>query len=207
MGKRIKQVDDYIAKSADFAKPILKHLREIIHKACPEVEEKIKWGMPSFEFNGPMVGFASFKAHTSLGFWKAAIMKDKDILLGRKAQSSMGNVGRISSMSDLPKDNVLIRWIKEAVKLNEMNVKVPKGISSKYGAKGEIKTPSYMMKAINADKKAKETWANFAPSHKREYNEWITDAKTEETREKRMATMLEWLGEGKQRNWKYMKKK
>lgn len=206
MGKKLKEVDAYIAKSADFAKPILKHLRELIHKACPDVEEKIKWGVPAFEYKGPMIGFAAFKAHMSLGFWKAPIMKDKNILLGREAQSSMGNVGRISSMSDLPKDVVLTRWIKEAAKLNEDDIKVPKGLNSKYGAKKELDPPPYMLKEINHDKKAKETWAKFAPSHKREYVEWITDAKTEATREKRMATMMEWLGEGKPRNWKYMKK-
>lgn len=202
MGKKIKEVDAYFAKSADFAKPILKHLRELIHKACPDVEEKIKWGMPCFDYKGPIIGLASFKAHVALGFWKASIMKDKDVLLKKENKGTMGNLGKISSLKELPKDSTIIKWVKEAAKLNEDGVKVDKKTKSK----PELTAPPYMMKAINGDKKAKETWAKFAPSHKREYTEWITEAKTEETREKRMATMLEWLAEGKQKHWKYQKK-
>lgn len=204
MGTKNKAVDAYIAKSADFAKPIMKHLRELIHKACPEVEEKIKWGMPSFEYKGPMVGFAAFKQHATLGFWKAAIMKDKKILLNQETRSAMGHLGRITSMEDLPGDKTLIRWVREAAELNEKGIKVPK--TKPKHEKKELDAPAFMMKEINRDKKVKETFNSFSPSHKREYIEWITEAKTEETREKRMSKMMEWLGEGKPRNWKYMRK-
>jgi uncharacterized protein YdeI (YjbR/CyaY-like superfamily) len=205
MAAKIKQIDQYIAKSADFAKPIMTHMRDLIHKACPDVEEKIKWGMPSFEYKGPMCGFAAFKQHASFGFWKAAIMKDKDILLNDETRGSMGHLGKITSLKDLPNDKTLTRWIKEAMKLNEDGIKVPK--SKPKHPKKELTAPGYMIKEINRDKAAKQMWANFSPSHKREYIEWITEAKSEETREKRMVKMMEWLNEGKSRNWKYQTKK
>lgn len=205
MGVRIKQIDQYITKSAGFAKAIMLHLRELIHNTCPDVEEKIKWGMPSFDYKGPMCGFAAFKQHASFGFWKAAIMKDKDILLNDETRGSMGHLGRITDIKDLPPDKTLAKWIKEAMKLNDEGIKVPR--SKPKHPKKELIAPDYLLKEINRDKKAKSIWENFAPSHKREYIEWITDAKTEETRDKRMAQMMEWLIEGKSRNWKYQTKK
>jgi uncharacterized protein YdeI (YjbR/CyaY-like superfamily) len=205
MGTKDKRVDAYIAKSADFAKPIMTHLRELIHKACPEVTETIKWGMPSFEYKGPFIGFAAFKKHAVLGFWKAAIMKDSKVLTGKDTKSAMGNLGRIESMEDLPKDATLIKWIKEAKKLNDDGIKVNRTEKPKHEKK-EYKMPDYFAKVLSKNKKAKETFENFSPSHKREYLEWIIEAKSEETRNKRMATALEWLTERKHRNWKYERK-
>ncbi len=204
MGTKDKRVDAYIAKSAEFAKPIIKHLRELIHKACPEVTETIKWGMPSFEYKGPFVGYAAFKQHATFGFWKAALMKDKDVLLNNETRAAMGNLGRITSIKDLPKDKILTGWIKEAMKLNDEGIKVPK-TKTKHEKK-EYKMPDYFQKVLNKNKKAKDTFENFSPSHKREYLEWIIEAKTEETRNKRMATAIEWLTEGRHRNWKYERK-
>ncbi len=205
MGKKDKRIDDYIAKKADFAKPILKHLRSLIHKACPEVEETIKWGMPSFEYKGPYCGFAAFKEHTVLGFWKAALMKDSKILLSKQSKAAMGNLGCIKSLKDLPKDTVLLKWLKEAKKLNDEGVKMNRTVKPKHERK-EYTMPAAFSKALSTSKKAKGVYDSFSPSHKREYLEWICEAKTEETRDKRIDTAIEWLSEGKSRNWKYQKK-
>lgn len=205
MGKKDKRIDAYIAKTQPFAKPILKHLRQVIHKACPDVEETIKWSMPSFEYKGPFIGFAAFKKHAVLGFWKAALMNDSKVLTGKDTKGSMGNLGRIESIDDLPGDTVLIKWIKEAMKLNDDGVKMNRTQKPKHERK-EYSMPDYFAKALSKNKKAKDTFENFSPSHKREYLEWIVEAKTEETRNKRMVTAIEWLLESKPRNWKYMKK-
>ncbi len=205
MGKKDKRIDAYIAKSQDFAKPIMEHLRKLIHKTCPDVTETIKWGMPSFEYKGPFIGFAAFKKHAVLGFWKGALMKDSKILMGENTKGAMGNLGRIESIEDLPKDAVLVKWIKEAMKLNDAGVKLARSEKPKHERK-EYKMPAYFQKELNKSKKAKQVFDAFSPSHKREYLEWIVEAKTEATRNKRMATAIEWLIEGKSRNWKYQKK-
>lgn len=206
MGKKDKRIDDYISKSAGFAQPVLKHIRELVHKTCPEVEEKLKWSFPHFDYKGSMMcSMAAFKQHLAFGFWKGAMMKDKGILLGRQSKEAMGNLGRITSIKDLPGDKLITGWIKEAMKLNNAGVKLSKTVKPKHERK-EYQMPDYFAKALSKNKKAKVTFENFSPSHKRDYLEWIVEAKTEETRNKRMATALEWLLEGKIRNWKYMKK-
>lgn len=205
MGTKDKRVDAYIAKSADFARPVLNHLRQLVHKVCPEVEETLKWGMPSFEYKGMMCGFASFKQHATFGFWKSAIMKDREVLLGKRSKEAMGNLGRITSMKDLPKDKIINGWIKEAMKLNDEGKKIPKEIAPKHEKKPLV-VPDYFMKALNKNKKALKTFENFSPTNKKDYIEWITEAKTEETRNNRLQTAVEWISEGKVRNWKYLKK-
>jgi uncharacterized protein YdeI (YjbR/CyaY-like superfamily) len=205
MGTKDKRIDAYIAKSADFAKPVMVHLRGLIHNACPDVSETIKWGMPSFEYKGPFIGFAAFKKHMALGFWKAALMKDSKTLTGKDTKGSMGNLGRIESIEDLPKDSILIKWIKEAKKLNDDGVKLNRAEKPKHERK-EYKMPAEFAKVLSKNKKAKEVFENFSPSHKREYLEWIVEARTEETRNKRMATAVEWLTEKKHKNWKYERK-
>lgn len=205
MGTKDKTIDAYIAKSQDFAKPIMEHIRKIIHKTCPDVTETIKWGMPAFEYKGPFMGFAAFKKHFALFFWKGALMKDSKILMGKNAKGAMGNLGRIESIEDLPKDAVLVKWIKEAMKLNDAGIKLGRSEKPKHERK-EYKMPAYFQKELNRNKKAKAVFDAFAPSHKGEYLEWIIEAKTEETRNKRMETAIEWMSEGKSRNWKYQKK-
>lgn len=206
MSKKDKRIDAYLAKSADFAKPVLTHLRKLIHKTCPEVEETIKWGMPAFEYKGPFIGFAAFKKHCTLMFWKGALMKDSGILTGKDSKRAMGNLGRITSIEDLPHDSVLVRWIKEAMKLNDEGVKFVRSDKPKHERK-EYTMPVEFQKELNRNKKAKTVFEGFSPSHKREYLEWIGEAKTEATRDKRIATAIEWLQEGKSKNWKYQKKK
>ncbi len=204
MGKKDKRIDNYILKSADFAIPILNHLRELVHFACPEVEEAIKWSFPHFGYKGEMMcSMASFKQHCAFGFWKASLMKDKKLMANAKGETSMGHLGRISSLNDLPSDTTMVRYIKEAMKLNELGMKVEK--KKPLPAK-ELIVPNYFMKELRKNKAALNTFETFSPSNKKEYVTWIIEAKTDETRAKRMEKALEWMEEGKPRNWKYMKK-
>ena len=203
MATKNPRVDAYIEKAAPFAQPVLKHLRTLIHKTCPEVEETIKWGMPSFEYKGIWCGFASFKGHCTFGFWKAGIMKDAGVLLGKESKSAMGNLGRITSMKDLPSDKIIIGWLKESMKLNDDGIKVPKAVTKH--EKKEVVTPGWFITAVKKNKKAWTTFENASPSFKKEYVQWVTEAKTDETKDKRLKQSIEWMAEGKHRNWKYMK--
>ena len=203
MGEKDKRIDAYIAKSASFAQPILTHVRKLIHKACPEVQETIKWGMPSFDYKGPMFSIAAFKEHCSMGFWKASLMDDKHGYLqpiANKGGEAMGNFGRITSMKDLPPNKVVLDYIKQAKRLNDEGIKVVR----KPSARRQLEAPDYMLTAIQKNKRALATFENFSASHQRDYVEWITEAKTEATREKRLKQAIEWMAEGKPRNWKYM---
>lgn len=195
------RVDAYIDKSAAFAKPILQHLRKLVHKHCPDVVEVIKWGFPNFEYKGPFCSMAAFKSHCAFGFWKTKLIPDPKGLLSRDA---MGSLGRITGLKDLPSDKEMAVFIKAAMKLNEDGVKLPK--PKKALVKKEIEVPEDVQKALKKNKKALATFEAFPPSHRKEYILWITEAKTEETRNKRIATMLEWVAEGKARNWKYAQK-
>ncbi len=148
-------VDAYIAKAAPFAQPVLNHLRHLVHKTCPEVEENIKWGMPSFEYKGMLCGFASFKQHCTFGFWKASLMKDKVLMENARSESAMGHLGRITSLKDLPSDKKITAWIKEAMKLNEEGKKV---VKAKPVVKKDLVIPAYIPLAIKKNKKA---WGIF----------------------------------------------
>lgn len=204
MAAKNPKIDAYIAKAAPFAQPILTHLRNLVHKTCPAVEENMKWGMPSFEYKGLFCGFASFKNHCTFGFWKAALMKDAQYLLGKTSREAMGNLGKICSRKDLPPDKVLVKWLKEAMQLNEQGIKLPKNKPPKHEKK-DLVVPDYFMQHLKKNKKAWTVFDKGSYSFKKEYVEWITEAKTEATRKKRMITSIEWLSEGKPRNWKYMK--
>lgn len=204
MIKKDARIDSYISKSADFAKPILIHLRELVHLSCPEVEEKIKWGFPHFDYKGMMCSIASFKMHCAFGFWKASLMKDKTLIANAESETAMGHYGKITSLKDLPSDKKIIAHIKEAMMLNEKGIKLPaKKVTA---VNNETLVPDYFLKQLKKNKKAFTTFEKFSPSHKREYIEWITEAKTDETKNRRMQTAIEWMVEGKSRNWKYMKK-
>ena len=196
------RIDQYIAKKADFAKPILKHIRELVHKACPDVEETIKWGMPYFENKGEILcAMAAFKEHCTFLFWKASLMKDPEKIFQITDREAMGHFGRISSLKDLPSDKILIAYIKEAAKLNEDSIKLPprqKTVETK-----ELETPADLTAALKKNKKAEAHFYKFPPGKKKEYILWLTDAKTEATRTKRLETAVAWIAEGKSRNWKY----
>jgi uncharacterized protein YdeI (YjbR/CyaY-like superfamily) len=197
MPNKDPRVDAYIERSADFAKPILTHLRKLVHKASPKVSETVKWGMPAFEYKGIVCGIAAFKEHCTFGFWKHSLL-DYDGFSTEK--TAMGSFGRITSKKDLPTDDTIVRLVQQAVGLNENGIKVAK---PKPTAKKELVVPDYLKAALKKNKAAQKTFENFPYSCKKEYVEWITEAKTEPTREKRLATTIEWLSEGKRRNWKY----
>ena len=200
MKNRNPQVDAYIEKAAPFARPILQRLRRVFHDACPEIEEKIKWGCPSFEYKGMLGGMASFKKHVTFGFWKSRLMDDYDKLFQRGPRSSpMG--ARVESIKELPSKKVLVAYVKEAKRLNDQGLKEPKRAAPKRSPKVDVPADLKALLAKNA--KARAAFEGFSPSHKREYVEWIVEAKRDETRAKRLKTTLEWLAEGKHRMWKY----
>jgi uncharacterized protein YdeI (YjbR/CyaY-like superfamily) len=193
--------------SADFAKPIMIHLRGIIHKACPKVEEHIKWGMPAFYYKGPLCSFAAFKQHAVFGFWKTKLLMDpKGYLQERSAQGgdAMGNLGRITSLKDLPPDKIIIDFIKQAMKLNEDGIKVKK---EKAIAPKELNMHPDFAKALTKNRNANAHFTAFSASQQREYTDWINEAKTETTRKKRLEQAIAWITEEKKRNWKYEPKK
>ena len=194
-----RRVDAYIAEAADFAKPILKHLRQLVHSGCPEVEETLKWRCPAFMYKGMLCGMAAFKQHCTFGFWKQSLVESDAF---PKNKTAMGSFGRITSLDDLPSDRVMIDLIKQAAELNDKGLKVPKKPA---GTKKELIIPPELTKALNKNRTAKAAFQKFSYSHQKEYVEWITEAKTEPTRNKRLATTVEWLSQGKSRNWKYEK--
>ncbi len=200
-----KRIDSYIAASADFAKPILTHLRGLVHKACPDVTETIKWGFPHFDYHGIMCSMASFKQHAAFGFWKAKLMEDYDKVLHPGGETAMGHFGQLKVLQDLPSDKTLVQYIKEAARLNEAGVKVVRRRVPT--VKKKLTVPADFAKALSRNKKALSTFEGFSYSHKKEYLEWITEARTDETRNRRIATTIGWLAEGKGRNWKYASKK
>jgi uncharacterized protein YdeI (YjbR/CyaY-like superfamily) len=200
MGKRDPRIDAYIARSADFARPILTHIREVVHEACPDVEETLKWRNPGFMHQGLLCGMAAFKAHAALGFWKGTLIQaDKT-----RSLEAAGSFGRITKVSDLPPKRVLMGYVKKAMELNERGIKAPAKHDRR--PKAPLRTPADLRAALSRKKKAAATYKAFSPSAKREYAEWIVEAKTNATRARRIATAVEWMSEGKQRNWKYMKK-
>ncbi|HEX6533623.1 MAG TPA: YdeI/OmpD-associated family protein [Gemmatimonadaceae bacterium] len=202
MGARDPRVDAYIAKSADFARPVLEHLREIVHDACPDVEETIKWSFPHFTYRGMLCSMASFKQHCAFAFWKGSLVLGD----GVPSDEAMGQFGRITSVSDLPPKRVLAGCVKKAMRLNEEGVKAPARAKPK-AKKTAPPVPSDLAAALRANRKAAATFDAFSPSHRREYVEWITEAKGEATRARRLAAAVEWMAEGKSRNWKYERKR
>lgn len=195
------RVDAYIAAAAPFARPILKHLRKVVHAGCLDAVETMKWSMPHFDYKGPLCGMAAFKAHCSFGFWKGSLILDSDPAAEREA---MGHFGRITALSDLPPERVLIAYVQKAVELNEAGVKSP--TRSKPKKKEPFEVPAYLTAALKKNKKAHATFENFSYSHQKEYVEWLTEAKREATRDKRLATALEWMASGKSLNWRYQPK-
>jgi uncharacterized protein YdeI (YjbR/CyaY-like superfamily) len=200
------KVDAYIEKAQPFAQAILDHLRKLMHKANPDVEEAIKWGHPFFLYRGTILGhMAAFKQHCSFGFWGeeiGATLRDAKVV----QDGGMGSLGKITSVKDLPSEKEMLGWIRQSSALIDSGehtsimaarnkvVKAPKAAP---------KAPPEFAAALKKNKKASAIFEAFSPSCKREYVEWIAEAKREETRDKRIAQAVEWIAEGKQRNWKY----
>jgi uncharacterized protein YdeI (YjbR/CyaY-like superfamily) len=200
------RIDTYIAKSKPFAQPILNHLRELVHKACPNVVETMKWSRPFFEYKGVILGnMSAFNEHCSFGFWGeeiAAVLREANLL----QPDAMGSLGRLTRVEDLPAHKQMLSLLRQAVTfIDSGQYTSPIAARQKVvkAPKAAPEAPPEFTKALKANKKAAVAFAAFSPSCKREYVEWIADAKRAETRDKRIATAIDWIGEGKQRNWKY----
>jgi uncharacterized protein YdeI (YjbR/CyaY-like superfamily) len=199
MASRDPRIDVYVAKSADFAQPILEHIRAAVHATCPDVEESIKWGSPHFGYKGAMMcSMAAFKEHCSFGFWQG-----KDVT-GTQAEEGMGQFGKITTIKDLPGKRELTAYIRKAMALNDAGIKKQRPAAA---PKPPPELPDDFAALLKMKKHAaaRKAYEGFSPSAQREYVDWITEAKADATRQKRMDTALEWLAEGKHRNWKYMK--
>jgi len=204
MGQPDPRIDAYIAKAAPFAQPILEHLRAVVHAACPQVEEAIKWGMPSFVYRGKlMCGMGAFKQHATFGFWQGA-----NIVGAEQSDDSdaMGQFGRLTKVGDLPGKRELARLVKRAMALIEAGVTRPSTKSAQPKSPVELPADLAAALALKKNAKAKVTYEGFPPSQRREYVEWLESAKREDTRKARLAQAVEWVAEGKVRNWKYMAK-
>ena len=204
MGTRDPRIDTYIDASAPFARPILTHIREVVHEACPDVEETMKWRFPHFMYRGMLCSMASFKKHCALNFWKGAL------ILGEHSEPSanaMGQFGRIESLADLPSKAILTGYVRKAMRLNEEGVSrtKPSPTGTKTAKKKPTAIPNDLQSALRRNGAARAAFASFSPSQQREYIDWLTEAKREETRKRRLETAIEWISEGKTRNWKYIK--
>lgn len=203
MDKYSSQIDTYIEKSQDFAKPILTYIRETVHEFCPDAEETMKWSFPHFIYNGKnLCAMASFKQHCTFGFWLEKEMKTMQDITRDIEKTSMFSLGKITKVEDLPSKPQLKKAIKEAMELTDMGVTLKKAAPSKT----EVEIPDYFQSALSENYKALQIFEKASPSFRKEYITWITEAKTEVTRNKRMEQALEWIAEGKGRNWKYEKK-
>jgi hypothetical protein len=200
MGSRDPRIDAYIDQAQPFAQPILRYLRDLVHATCPDIEEALKWRMPAFMYHGILAGMAAFKGRVMFGFWKGSLMSHEDSRVGGMG---MGEMGDLTSVADLPPRRVLVGKIKQAMRLNEDGVKLPRGRSA---PKPPPRAPADLKSALSKNNKAATTWEKFSPSHRREYAEWITGARTNDTRRRRLEQSVEWMAEGKPRNWKYLKR-
>lgn len=203
MEKHSLKIDAYIEKSQDFAQPVLHYIRETVHEFCPDTEETVKWSFPHFMYKAKILfAMASFKQHCTFGFWLEKEMKTMQEITSDIEKNSMFSLGKITKIEDLPPKNQLKKAIKEAMELIDMGVTLKKTPP----AKTETEIPDYFQAVLNGNEKALEVFEKGSPSFRKEYINWITEAKTEATRNKRMEQSLEWIAEGKSRNWKYEKK-
>jgi uncharacterized protein YdeI (YjbR/CyaY-like superfamily) len=198
MGTKDPRIDAYIKKAAPFAQPVLIRLRTLIHKGCPGVEETLKWGHPSFSYKGILCGFASFKEHCTFGFWKGSLIVGSN---NGKVHEAMDQFGSLTSLRDLPADKAILGYVKEAARLNDEGI-MPKRKTTT-PADRRLAIPAILASALKKNPEAKSNFEGFNYSKKKDYVEWITEAKTEETRNRRLATAIGWITDGKGRNWKH----
>lgn len=196
--KRDERIDAYIARQAEFARPILEHLRAAVHDACPDCEETLKWSAPAFLYKGKQLAMmAAFKQHATFSFWRGSLVVGEE----ETQQGAMGQFGRLASIADLPSPDALAELIRKAMALTDAGVKPQRSKS----VKDPLEVPDDLRTAMGGNSAAAATFDGFGPGARREYVEWITTAKQQATREKRLAQTIEWLAEGKKRNWKYEK--
>lgn len=204
MSKYNKEVDDYIAKMAEFAKPILNYLREIIHSTCPDVEENIKWGTPHYSYKGDhLCMMAGFKQHCSFSLYKAELMKDEDIKASVKAGKKFGYMDKVKDITELPTKKTLVAYLKEAMELNKAGIAKTKLVKKKSTV--EVVAPKAFVDALKRDKIASSIFESKSPSFRKSYVIWVADAKSDETRQKRIDQSLTWIAEGKDRFWQSKK--
>jgi uncharacterized protein YdeI (YjbR/CyaY-like superfamily) len=199
------RVDAYIEKSASFAQPVLAHLRELVHQACPRATEAVKWGMPFFMQQGIVLcHMAAFKQHCAFGFWgpemKKVLAKDRSV-----SSKAMGSLGRITRLQDLPPDRVLLSYMAQASDLVESGQRTKSIDRQPKTAKQHVRVPAELSAALKKNKLAAKAFEGFSSSSKREYAEWIAEAKRPETKAKRLKQAVEWMAQGKPRHWKYQK--
>ncbi len=204
MGRKDPRVDAYIAGSAGFARPILKHLRRVVHAGCPDVEETLKWSFPHFLYKGILCSMAAFKGHCAFGFWKEALLPGMRAVRAEAGDPAMGQFGRITAVSDLPGEKTLIRLVKGAAALNDRGIKKP--VRTRPKKDRTLKVPDYFLSALRRNKKALMTFDGFSYSNKKDYVEWVTGARQEATRNSRLETAVAWMSKGRVRNWKYIRK-
>lgn len=201
--KQNPKVDAFAEKIEDFAKPIFAHLRGLIHETCPEVIEEIKWGNPHFDYKGDMMCiFAAYKKHCSFTFYKDALMGDARLKANDGMPAAKRFMGKLTSVADLPSDQELKSWIKEAMALNEQGLKLPARESK---TPKDVDVPAAFTEKLQANPNIAKIFESKSASFQKEYNIWIGDAKTEATRNKRIEEALAWIAEGKGRFWKYAK--
>ncbi|MDG1330945.1 MAG: DUF1801 domain-containing protein [Crocinitomicaceae bacterium] len=199
--KKKPTFDEYIEQAETFAQPILHFIRECMHEAHPSLKEEIKWNFPNFIYNGAILAhMAGFKKHATLGFWMSSEMKDPQGVFVRGENKGMGDFGKITSLEELPNKEVLISYIREAIVLHDLGVKISPSVNKK-----SILDNLDLIEALKSNEQALLNFTNFSPSQKAEYHEWANDAKTEAPRNRRILQALQWISEGKPRNWKYMK--
>ena len=206
-GRFNPQFDEYQEAASDFAKPIMAHLRKLVHKQCPQVAEEIKWGIPHFDYKGEMLCiFAAYKNHCSFSFWNESLMSDARLKVNPDLKAAKRFMGKLTSLSDLPSDSELIAFIQESMALNDKGVKLSPRQDAKPAKAAEIGIPDAFAEQLSRHEQANEVFQSKSPSFRKEYIVWIADAKTDQTRQKRIDESLEWIAQGKGRFWKYAKK-
>lgn len=198
------RVDKYIDDSQEFAKPILLYLRQLVHRACPEAKETMKWSFPHFIYkDANLCSFASFKEHCAFGFWLGDKINDPYNVIEKVGNTAMGHFGKIKNLSDLPSEEIMLDLISRAMILNEMGVKAEKQVKKNSKV---LQAPDYLIEELSKSENALNNFNSFSQSCKNEYIEWLEDAKTEKTRQKRLENAVDWISEGKRKDWKYIKK-
>ncbi|MEO8069806.1 MAG: YdeI/OmpD-associated family protein [Acidobacteriota bacterium] len=201
MPRKDPRIDAYIRRAAPFAQPILTHLRRVVHEGCPDVEEDLKWSFPHFDYKGMLCSMAAFKQHARLGFWKGALLAQQGLPKGD--ETALAHFGHITCLADLPGDKALLRIVRAAAKLNDDGVRIER---TKPIKSVDIPVPDAFMTRLRADQTVMTAFEALSPSHRREYVDWIVEAKTGATSTRRIDTALEWIAHGKSRNWKYDRK-
>ncbi|NCD70878.1 YdeI/OmpD-associated family protein [Mucilaginibacter agri] len=194
------RVDAYIAKVPAYAKPVLEHFRDLVHQADPDIKETIKWGHVHFDLKSPICYMAAFKAHCRMGFWHSGMLPDPEGWF--KGGEEEGRLYKITGLADMPPDEIILWYLKNAIDNNKQGIK-PSKAKAQPKAKVELSMPDDFDELLNGHAAARDNYENFSPSKRREYLEWFADAKTDATRLKRLNTAIEWIAEGKSRNWKY----